>query len=368
MSKVLILGGYGNFRKRIAHLLTRHNVPVIIAGRDADKAGMLARTLPAGLAETAVFDARQTLSAQLKALSPTVVINTCGPFQTSDYAVAETCIKHGTHYIDLADARDFVTNIRTLDGRAKGNNVAVISGASTVPGLTSAVIEHLRPQFSAIDTLDFGIAPGQKAERGLATTQAILGYVGRKLKPCAGYETRYGWQDLHLQKYPGIGSRLMANCDVPDLDLLPEKYDIKKIRFSAGMENPIVHLGIWTLSWAVRAGFPFYLSKHSAALLAVSSWFDFLGSADGGMHVILQGKDKAGNPISTKWFVIAVDGDGPYIPTVPAVVLTRKILTGQFRAAGAMPCVGLVSLEEYLHELKDFKVETYESTSVPGTA
>jgi uncharacterized protein YbjT (DUF2867 family) len=46
MSKVLILGGYGNFGKRIAHLLTRHNVPVIIAGRDADKAGILARTCP----------------------------------------------------------------------------------------------------------------------------------------------------------------------------------------------------------------------------------------------------------------------------------------------------------------------------------
>jgi hypothetical protein len=69
-----------------------------------------------------------------------------------------------------------------------------------------------------------------------------------------------------------------------------------------------------------------------------------------------------------EWFVIALDGDGPYIPTVPAVVLTRKILTGQFGAAGAMPCVGLVSLEEYLHELKDFNVKAYESTSVPGTA
>ena len=142
------------------------------------------------------------------------------------------------------------------------------------------------------NSLEFGIAPGQKAERGLATTQAILGYVGKKLKRCAGYETRYGWQDLRLQKYPEIGSRLMANCDVPDLDLLPEKYGIKKIRFSAGMENPIVHLGIWTLSWVVRAGFPVDLSKHSAALLAVSNWFDFLGSADGGMHVILNGKDK----------------------------------------------------------------------------
>jgi hypothetical protein len=61
--------------------------------------------------------------------------------------------------------------------------------------------------------------------------------VGKKLKRCAGYETRYGWQDLRLQKYPELGSRLMANCDVPDLDLLPDKYGIKKIRFSAGMES-----------------------------------------------------------------------------------------------------------------------------------
>jgi len=28
-----------------------------------------------------------------------------------------------------------------------------------------------------------------------------------------------------------------------------------------------------------------------------------------------------------------------------------------------MPCVGLVSLDSYLHELKDFKVRTYESVA-----
>jgi saccharopine dehydrogenase-like NADP-dependent oxidoreductase len=178
MNKVLILGGYGNFGNRIARLLTRQNIAVIISGRDANKAKILVQALPDGLAEMAVFDVTQTLSTRLNELAPTVVINTCGPFQTSDYAVAETCIEHGVHYIDLADGRDFVTDVPTLDGQAKRNNVAVISGASTVPGLSSAVIEHFRPQFSKIDSLDFGIAPGQRAERGLATTQAILGYVG----------------------------------------------------------------------------------------------------------------------------------------------------------------------------------------------
>jgi len=188
-----------------------------------------------------------------------------------------------------------------------------------------------------------------------------LGYVGKRLRSCAGYETRFGWQDLHSQKYPEIGSRLMANGDIPDLDLLPEKYGINKIRFSAGMENPFAHLGIWALSWMVRSGLPIALSKHSIALLAVSNWFDCLGSADGGMHIILEGKDRSGRQTTIKWFVIALDGDGPYIPTVPAVVLARKIVTGQFGATGAMPSVGLVSLDEYLSELKDFKVKTYES-------
>jgi hypothetical protein len=120
-----------------------------------------------------------------------------------------------------------------------------------------------------------------------------LGYVGKKLKPCAGYETRYGWQDLYLQAYPEIGNRWMANCDVPDLDLLPARFGIKRIRFSAGMEISAIHFGMWLLSWGVRLGFPIDLPKHAAALLKTSNWFDRFGSADGGMHVILEGSDRS---------------------------------------------------------------------------
>jgi hypothetical protein len=358
--KVLILGGYGNFGKRIAGLLTRKGVGVIVAGRDGAKATALAKVLPPGLAGVAAFDAKSDLLAQLTKLKPLVIINTCGPFQNADYGIARACIAGGVHYVDLADGRDFVTGITQLDADAKERNVAVISGASTVPALSSAVIESVLPEFSAIESLTFGIAPGQKAERGLATTQGILSYVGKKLKPCAGYETRYGWQDLYLQPYPEIGRRWMANCDIPDLDLFPPKYGIKSIRFSAGMELSITHLGLWLLSWGVRLALPVNLAKHASTLLEASHWFDLIGSADGGMHVILKGEDRSGRPVTKRWFIIARDGDGPYIPTVPAVLLAAKIIGGKFVRTGAMPCVGMITLQEYLDELGHLKIKTYE--------
>lgn len=357
--KVLILGGYGNFGKRIARALVRHGVPVILAGRDKAKAEALATELGT-LAEVAVFDANHALAEKLAALQPAVVVNTCGPFQTADYRIAETCIAHRVHYIDLADGRDFVTGIVQLDAAAKSSGVNVISGASTVPGLSSAVLEHYKHEFAGIESMRFGISPGQRAERGLATTQGILTYVGRVLKPFAGHTSAYGWQDVYRQEYPGLGKRWMANCDIPDLDLLPARYNIPSIQFSAGLELAPLHLGLWALSWLVRLGAPLHLSRYAARLLAASNWFDRFGSADGGMHVILRGHKADGTAHERSWFIVARDGDGPQIPCVPAIILARKLASGEELPTGAQACVGMVTLDEYLAELSPFAVTTYE--------
>lgn len=360
MRSVLILGGYGNFGKRISRALVKGQVPIIIVGRDHAKAEALATELGA-LAQPAVFDVNQDLAAQLDRLQPCIVLNTCGPFQTADYRVAETCIAKGVHYIDLADARAFVTGITQLDAAAKVKGISVVSGASTVPGLSSAVLEQFKHEFTSIDSLRFGISPGQKAERGLATTQGILTYVGKPLAPFAGHVRAYGWQDIHRQKYPGLGKRWMANCEIPDLDVLPAHYGIHSIRFSAGLELAPMHLGLWVLSWLVRLGLPLNLPRHAATLLAASNWFDRFGSADGGMHVIIKGAAPDGSSHTRQWFIIARDGFGPYIPTIPAIVLAKKIAAGMALKPGAYPCVAQVSLPEYLAELKDYPIETFAS-------
>lgn len=360
---ILILGGYGNFGKRIAQALAADGFSIVVAGRDLHKAQSLVAKLSQGAKGAVIadaFDVNTDLTQQLARIDPCVVINTCGPFQSADYRVAMACIDQGVHYIDLADGRDFVTGITALDALAKHRGVAVISGASTVPGLSSAVLEHYKSEFAAYLSLKFGISPGQKAERGLATTQGILNYVGKPLRRFpSDKKLAYGWQDLYRQRYPGLSKRWMANCEIPDLDLLPQHYGLQSIQFSAGLELGIEHLGLWAMSWLVRAGLPIKLSKYAAGLLAISDAFDIFGSAHGGMHMHMQGIDHHGKAHQRTWFIVARDGYGPHIPTIPAIVLAKRVARGQQLPPGARACVACVSLKEYLDELKQYPVHTY---------
>lgn len=360
MRPVLILGGYGTFGGRISRALVDRGINIVIAGRHRDPAIALQQSLPQGASEVEIFDVASGIDRALERLKPSVVVHTAGPFQDADYGVAESCIRHGVHYIDLSDGRDFVGGIGALDGSAKSAGVAVIGGASTVPALSSAVLDEYAPRFSRIDRVRLGISPGQQADRGLATTRGVLSYVGRKLRDGADRPgARYGWQDLYRQRYPVLGSRWMSNIDIPDIDLLPPKYGIGALQCSAGFEIALVHFGLSAMSRLRRWGVPLPLERLARPLLAFSHLFDRLGSADGGMHVVVRGLGPERAPYTVEWFVIARDGDGPHIPTIPAIVLTERLLKGDLDLIGAVPCVGLVSLESYLGALSPYRVETF---------
>ena len=147
-----------------------------------------------------------------------------------------------------------------------------------------------------MDSLVYGINPGQKAPRGLATTESILTYLGKPLKPWGNHDKCFGWQDIYRQDYPELGKRWMANCDIPDLDLFTHQYGINNIRFSAGMESSALHLGMWMMSYLVRMGLPLNLSKRAKFLLAFSHVFDVFGTTSGGMHMLIKGMDHEASP------------------------------------------------------------------------
>ena len=240
--RVLLLGAYGFFGSRIAEKLARDpNIELIVAGRDLNRATALAYQLGLHAQNARVVDAADPkLGALLRKLGVNTVINTAGPFQGQAYHVARAAIQAQSHYLDLADGRAFVVGIATLDAAARAAGVCVFSGVSSLPALSSAVIdEHLR-YFAKLEGIAIGISSGARIP-GMATMQAVLGYCGKPFRVWengAWMEAR-GWLDRRTFGFvKPVGARLLGRCDVPDLTLLPQRYPTaKSVSFHAGFAS-----------------------------------------------------------------------------------------------------------------------------------
>lgn len=355
--RIVVLGGYGNFGKRICESLSLEStIVLIIAGRTAERAVALQQRLQAhgasAIVETAVVDLEaDNFSEQLVSLNPHIVIHTAGPFQNQGYIVPRACIAAGSHYIDLADDRRFVCDISDLDDFAKERGVLIVSGASSVPGLSSAVVKHFSNEFLQLDFIDIAIAPGNQAERGLATLRAVLSYTGHAISVFSSgkWLTQYGWMSARRWDFgPIIGRRWLANVDVPDLELFPAYFNVRRrVRFQAGLELVFLHLTMLTMAQLSKWGVVKDWSVYADSIFALSRRFDGLGSDTGGMRIELQGIALGGNPKTINWVLSASGGIGPYIPTLAAIVITKKLLSCKQTETGAMPCIGLFDLQEF---------------------
>lgn len=357
---VLVIGGSGTFGSRVCRLLAAEpGFRVVVAGRSLAKATAEVEALrsahPAADVTAQRLDVDAGLDQALRASGAGLVIHTAGPFQGQDYRVARACIDLGMHYVDLADGRDFVSGIGSLDGPARDADVLLAAGASTVPGLSAAVVDHLAGDLATLESIDMGVTPGNRVERGASLINAILGYVGQPMpwRWDGRWTTAYGWQELRRRvlRVPGVapvGPRWFAACDVPDLALFPARYPgTPGVAFRGGLELSVLHLGLWLLSWPVRWRLLPRLATLSPLIRGMAYLVQSLGSDRGGMFVEVVGRDAGGRHLKRCWTLIAEDGDGPVIPGVPAVILAKGLARGRIAARGARPCLDLFDLRDF---------------------
>ena len=195
--RILVIGGYGFFGRRLVERLTlRSGLHVQIGGRSVAEGRALVRALEPSSdveLEAVSIDTRMpSLADELARLGPHVVIDASGPFQGADYRVPRACIAAGIHQIDLADGRAHVCGIGALHQEAVAAGVCVVSGASSVPALSSAAAEHCVPALAEVQSIDVGISPGNRTERGLSTVRGILSYCGKPL-PTRAAAPVFGW-------------------------------------------------------------------------------------------------------------------------------------------------------------------------------
>lgn len=357
--RVLVLGGYGNFGQIIVKRLAMiEGIEVIVAGRNLAKAEALVTSCGGSAVQ---LDANQAdLVEVLDKLHVHVLISTAGPFQGQDYTVAKAAISANCHYIDLADAREFVCGITELDPAAKKKNLLICSGASSVPGLSSAVVDEFLSEFSELKTINYGISASEKTP-GISTVESVLNYCGKPFKQWKNHQWQkvYGWQNLHQHHFrKAIGNRLIASCDIPDLALFPARYpNIANVNFSAGVGLRTTQVGTWCLSWLIRSGLIRNPKKFSKILHKSAVLLEPLGNGLSGMFIYLEGVGQDQKPLKILWELVAFDNEGPNIPCLAAIALIRKLKDGRLDARGAMSSMGLLTLAEYLHELKEFPIE-----------
>lgn len=356
MKRVTVLGGYGVFGGRIASALgTRAGVIVRVVGRDGRAARRFAKARRMEHCEARIENGASLRNA---IAGSSIVIHAAGPFQGRDYRVAETCIEEGAHYLDLADARDFVAGIGALNERARRRGVFVSSGVSSVPGVTSAIVSFLRPSFRAIEEIQMALSPGNQNPRGASTIGAILTYLGRPIRLWQDGEwiERPGWEDsLELLFPPPVGRRRVYNCDVPDLELFPELFGARTVRFRAGVELAVFNRCLSWLSRQRQRGRFEHLPRRAALFRRLSLLLYPLGSKNGALAVWVRGTAHDGTPIERSGAIVT-DDDGPATPCSPAIVLAGKLLDQGAPRVGAFPCVGFLALEELANHLRSYGV------------
>jgi saccharopine dehydrogenase-like NADP-dependent oxidoreductase len=364
--RVVVIGGLGNFGARIARRLSQEpGIEVIATTRRPAPASAPAPPSASGCARphtVVALDIEQPgWAADLAALAPQLVIHCAGPYQGQDYRVAHAALACGAHYVDLADGRDFVAGfVAAVDPAARAAGCAAICGASTLPALSSAVIDRYAAAVGELESVETWIAPGQHAPRGAATLAAVLGYAGRPFswRQDGVWRTVHGWQALEWVRF-SFGRRLAAACDVPDLALLPARYPtLRTATFRAALELSAHHRALWLIAALRRLGMPLPVERWARAFDRVARALDGFGSDAGGMRVRLAGRDARGEPCPLVWDLVARENHGPEIPAMAAALLACRLNRGWVPVGGAVVCMGLLTLADFEREFDRWGITT----------
>nr|WP_210301819.1 DUF4166 domain-containing protein [Methylobacterium brachythecii] len=360
----MVVGGSGAFGSRlVAGLVATTTVPVVVAGRDLGKAEATARLHPAGRVRAVRLDAAAVTSETLTALCLRLVVDAAGPFQGTEPRLARAAIAAGLPYLDLADARDFVADFDRLDGEARAAGVAALTGASSTPALSNAALDALTAGWRRVEAVSVAIVPGNRAPRGLSVMRAILSYAGQPVRVFrdGAWEQRPGWGLLTRIGVPGLGRRWAALCETPDLDIVPARWpQARSVVFRAGLELSLLHLGLWLASLPVRLRLLPSLIPFARPFLAMAGALDRFGSDRGGMVVEALGRDRDDRPIQATWSLVAQAGDGPSVPTLPALAAIRRMADPAAAPvpSGARACVGLLPLAAIEAEMRRLRIES----------
>ncbi len=277
-----------------------------------------------------------------------LVVNCVGPFHYDPTSLVAACVAARAHYCDLADDVAFADRVRAAahTSRARDAGVAVVTGASTVPGTIGVLARALEraPRTAEIARVSAYLSVGSRNPVSAGLLASLLAPLGRiapdghrwfsKRRVLRARDGR----TLHLASHPApfadgslsLGSRRVAarlffgfdrrlltellRLAAPFLGVLPER-----------AIAPIAH-GLLPLARAARV----------------------LGTPHGLLAVVAE--DSAGRELAR--IELTASERGLDLPAAPPAWITARLARGHALPAGCVELADVVPLEDALAWLR----------------
>ncbi|HEY5566157.1 MAG TPA: DUF4166 domain-containing protein [Gammaproteobacteria bacterium] len=249
----------------------------------------------------------------------------------------------------------------------------VLSGVSSFPVLTAAVVRSLMHGMQRLDDICGGIAPSPYAGVGLNVIRAIASYAGQRIELRRDSRTMRAYPFTETRRFTvAVPGRLplrpmqFSLVDVPDLQMLVALWpDVASVWMGAGPAPPLLHRVLRGLAWLVRL----HVVPTLAPLARLMHWASNVlrwGEHRGGMFVEIRGRDEEGRATTRSWHLLAEGDDGPLIPSMAAEAIIRRCLSGTAPSAGARPALREIEIGDYEEMFKRRKIHT--GSRIPSRA
>ncbi|NUS05570.1 MAG: hypothetical protein HOV97_23790 [Nonomuraea sp.] len=179
--EIWVLGATGRVGREAVRRLRQAGAEVVMTGRDRER---LTRVDPDARAVTGSLD---EVCARLAAETPSVVINTVGPFAVTAPQVVRAC-PPGTHYVDVANELSAFELLHGMDREAAATGRTLVSGAGFGALATESILLRLlageeKPSHVRVDAVaSVAIEAGALGEALAATIVHALLDGGREVR------------------------------------------------------------------------------------------------------------------------------------------------------------------------------------------
>jgi NAD(P)-dependent dehydrogenase (short-subunit alcohol dehydrogenase family) len=357
--RILVVGGTGGFGSTICRLLEEDGHAVTAASRTIPQ-------VPNAAIAHVVLDRSAITPDDL--IPYDLVVDAAGPFQGQDYGLVDAAVSAGVHILDIADDRGYVSGISSRNAAAIAAGVVVVSGASSVPGLSSAAALEMSSGMDVIERVETSISASAAAVFGRSVLAAMLTGAGKPVPWRNGMPTTAMTAPRHVRISSPRGDlhRQVLICDAPDLDLVSDGLPgDPEIRFRAGSEIELHNASMRLIAATVKSGLAssgmIFARMANLARRLTTRW----GSGRSGMLVEVTGRSN-GAWTRRWWSLVAENGMGPMIPCLVVPVIVRAIESGAI-LPGARSAAFALTTGEILRRLPetDHDVTVEEETLLP---